>query len=191
MRRFVGLTLVAGLTAFALGCGGDPPGPPVGAAPEGLTVHRQAAGEPGPDGWYEARSTRGGFAVRLPGPFNDFTRQGQDGGRAVHAVGLTTPRGVRYLALAMSSAGEPPTSGLGGLAAAAERDGTLAGRREVVWEGRRGTELYLKRAATMAKVRTYEAGGMRYTLIAEFPPDAEPDVLPDVDKFLGSLRSVE
>jgi hypothetical protein len=162
--------------------------------PEGATIHRQGAGEPGPDGWYEARSTDGGFAVLLPGPFNDFTLGGPGtsrGGRAFHVVGLTTPRGVKYLALAMGSAGEPPSSDLVGLAAAAETRGTLAGKQEIVWEGHRGIELYVKKAASSAKVRTYEAGGTRYTLIAEFPPDAEEEVMADVDKFLGSLKTVE
>jgi hypothetical protein len=67
----------------------------------------------------------------------------------------------------------------------------LAGKREVVWEGHRGVELYARKAATAGKVRTYEAGGTRHTLIAEFPPDAEAEVMADVDKFLGSLKTVK
>ncbi|KQY50356.1 hypothetical protein ASD14_11580 [Lysobacter sp. Root494] len=43
------------------------------ASPPSLVMHRQLAGEAGADGWYMARSTKGGFAVRLPAQFNDFS----------------------------------------------------------------------------------------------------------------------
>ncbi len=41
--------------------------------PEGMTMHRAMAGEPDSSGWATATSTRGGFSVRLPVRFSDYT----------------------------------------------------------------------------------------------------------------------
>lgn len=41
--------------------------------PEGMTMHRVAAGEPDSSGWATAASTMGGFSVRLPVKFSDYT----------------------------------------------------------------------------------------------------------------------
>jgi hypothetical protein len=41
--------------------------------PPKTTMHRIQAGQLGADGWTLARSTEGGFAVKLPVKFNDFT----------------------------------------------------------------------------------------------------------------------
>jgi hypothetical protein len=46
----------------------------VHAEPAGrFDMHRTGAGTPGADGWTEATSSQGGFSVRLPCSFNDFT----------------------------------------------------------------------------------------------------------------------
>jgi len=41
--------------------------------PRGMTMHRVQAGEPDASGWMAAASTEGGFSVRIPLKFNDFT----------------------------------------------------------------------------------------------------------------------
>ncbi len=38
-----------------------------------VTMYRQAAGELDDSGWTTATSTKGGYSVKLPGKFNDFT----------------------------------------------------------------------------------------------------------------------
>lgn len=38
-----------------------------------ITMHRQAAGELDDSGWTTATSTKGGYSVKLPSKFNDFT----------------------------------------------------------------------------------------------------------------------
>jgi hypothetical protein len=62
----------------------------VSAAPE-LEFHRKAACEPAADGWCLARSTKGGFSIELPMPFNDFMLPAdtlKTGGKAsAHVVG--------------------------------------------------------------------------------------------------------
>ena len=59
MRRMSLLVVFLGVVAASLAA--DEPKPP----PKGITFHRQAAGEPGGDGWYEARSTEGKFLDRF------------------------------------------------------------------------------------------------------------------------------
>jgi hypothetical protein len=148
---------------------------------------------PGPDGWCEAKSTGGGFAVLLPGRFDDFSQTGvsTNGTKTItYAVGMVTPRGVRYFALAMSSTDgkELSRSTLPEMAAKAAKEGTLKGQREVVWNGVRGIELYIQEVKTTLKGRGYDAQGVRYSLTAEFPSNAAPEVLAEVDKFLDSLK---
>ena len=65
MRRCSALIVTMAVTvAMATACA---------AAQPTLVMHRQMAGEADADGWYPARSTRGGFSVRLPAQFNDFS----------------------------------------------------------------------------------------------------------------------
>ena len=65
MRRCPALIATMAMTlAMATACAASQPS---------LVMHRQMAGEAGADGWYEARSTKGAFSVRLPAQFNDFS----------------------------------------------------------------------------------------------------------------------
>ena len=48
-------------------------------------MHRQRAGTPNEEGWYDAKSTEGHFRVSLPVPFNDFTVKVKE--KDVNAVG--------------------------------------------------------------------------------------------------------
>ena len=78
------------------------------ASQPSLVMHRQLAGEAGEDGWYLARSTRGGFSVSLPAQFNDFSipASRQDNGHLaeldvvgtkIQDVGKFTATCIRYL----------------------------------------------------------------------------------------------
>jgi hypothetical protein len=48
------------------------------AIPPNMKMHRIQAGEPDASGWIVAASTEGGFSVRLPLKFNDFTLEASD-----------------------------------------------------------------------------------------------------------------
>jgi hypothetical protein len=83
-----GLLLVACQTALAA------PAPT-------MTMHRVQAGEPDAAGSVLATSTEGGFSVRLPIKFNDFTVIDNDPAAAVarsFTVGGVTPDGVKLSA---------------------------------------------------------------------------------------------
>ena len=71
--------------------------------PPGMTMHRVQAGEPDTSGWMLASSTEGGFSVRLPLKFNDFTIAESDpkaptarlfvvGGKSEEGIKLTATR---------------------------------------------------------------------------------------------------
>lgn len=91
--------MLAVAAAMATACAAPPPS---------LVMHRQLAGEAGADGWYEARSTKGGFSVRLPAQFNDFSipASRQDNGHMaeldvvgtkIQDIGKFTATCIRYL----------------------------------------------------------------------------------------------
>ena len=100
MRRCSALIVtMAMILAMASACAASQPT---------LVMHRQMAGEAGADGWYPARSTKGGFAVRLPAQFNDFSLPAsrQDNGHMaeldvvgtkIQDIGKFTATCIRYL----------------------------------------------------------------------------------------------
>lgn len=46
------------------------------ALPPGMKMHQTQAGKPDASGWLTATSTEGGYSVRLPCAYNDFTMNG-------------------------------------------------------------------------------------------------------------------
>lgn len=70
--------------------------------PEGITMHRQMAGELDASGWTSADSTQGGFSVRIPLKFNDFTVASPPSNKQVamtYVVGGKNAGGVKYSAV--------------------------------------------------------------------------------------------
>jgi len=71
------------------------------AIPAGMTMHRVQAGEPDASGWMVAASTEGGFSVRLPLKFNDFTIAESDPMSPVlrtFVVGAKSREGIKFSA---------------------------------------------------------------------------------------------
>ncbi len=69
--------------------------------PESMTMHRLQAGEPDESGWMLAASSQGGFSVRLPLKFNDFTVSESGAKSAVlltHVVGAKSAEGIKFMA---------------------------------------------------------------------------------------------
>jgi hypothetical protein len=69
--------------------------------PQGMTMHRIQAGEPDASGWMLAASTEGGFSVRLPLKFDDFTFVESDPKSPtlrVFTVGAASHEGIRFSA---------------------------------------------------------------------------------------------
>src|SRR4030095_4903909 len=71
------------------------------ATPPGMKMHRVQAGEPDASGWMIATSTEGGFSVRLPLKFNDFTLEESDAKAATlrsFIVGTKSQEGIKFSA---------------------------------------------------------------------------------------------
>lgn len=69
--------------------------------PPGMTMHRIQAGEPDDSGWMVAASTEGGFSVRLPLKFNDFTIVESDPkalALRTFVVGTKSQEGIKFTA---------------------------------------------------------------------------------------------
>ena len=69
--------------------------------PDGMTMHRKAAGTMDSSGWINADSTRGRFAVRLPLKFNDFTVQmpaTEANVATTFVVGAKSSEGIKFVA---------------------------------------------------------------------------------------------
>lgn len=71
------------------------------APPPGMKMHRIQAGEPDASGWIVAASTEGGFSVRLPLKFNDFTIAESDPKAPVlrtFTIGTKSQEGIKFSA---------------------------------------------------------------------------------------------
>lgn len=69
--------------------------------PPGMKMHRVQAGEPDASGWMVAASTEGGYSVRLPLKFNDFTIAERDPKAPVlrtFTVGAKSQEGIKFTA---------------------------------------------------------------------------------------------
>lgn len=90
------VTLAAALLTLAMS------GAALAQAPvRGMTMHRVQAGEPDASGWMHAASTEGGFSVRLPLKFNDFTLAESDPQAPVlrtFTVGARSREGIKLTA---------------------------------------------------------------------------------------------
>lgn len=77
------------------------PGQSVTRADERVTSHGDTQGTPGPDGWYPAHSTEGGFAARFPAPYADVSGVARMGGVPMrnHLLSSKSPAGVQFMLL--------------------------------------------------------------------------------------------
>src|SRR5262249_4895069 len=72
-----------------------------------ITMFRQGATAPAPGGWQLAQSTKGGFSVELPLPFNDFRlRAKADDGVELRtdSVGAKSPGQLSWMATCVTRA---------------------------------------------------------------------------------------
>lgn len=93
-RRIAAVFLVVALFAMATSAFAQ-------ALPPGMTMHRIQAGEPDASGWMLAASTEGGFSVKLPLKFNDFTVAEPDPASPtsrVFTVGTKSQEGIKFSA---------------------------------------------------------------------------------------------
>jgi len=178
-----------------------PPGAPVAQAPRraapgpGTRIHRQGAGVPDETGWCLARSTEGGFSVRLPAAFNDSTvTSPADGGAFVstYLLGTTTDTGARFAAFkAQRSDGRINVVSPEAIADRFEREGKLRTRRPIVHDGLDGIEFEVEDQGQREVFRCFLQDGAIYQLSVQgSKADYDAGVEALEDRFFESFRAV-
>jgi len=161
-----------------------------------FTMHRKLAGTRGPDGWYAARSTGGGFTVRLPIPYNDFSTAtpAVDGAMiASDAVGGSSAESARFLANCTRRSDRKVPAGWPATVADGidVKEGT-AQRRPIQREGFEGVELRVRSATRGVFLARFLAGHGRMCQISvEYPLAADGDLADTAQAFLDSFTLAE
>ena len=157
-----------------------------------LEMHRTAVNEPDASGWHLAVSSKGGFSVRMPIPFNDFSVHSTDsniGDVVVHAIGAKSSEGIKFTVTENPFTPRSKVPDIGTMPDDIGRSGSK------ISEVRRKTEGDLDSVsftatgtATSAYMRTIKTPKALYTLILEFP-NAQREVATDLkDPFFDSFK---
>jgi hypothetical protein len=141
---------------------------PAGDGRLAMTMHRLRAGDPDDDGWCLAESTEGGFSVKLPSVFNDFTMSNKTANGGIvkfHAIGTVTQAGTKYAASAITSTDPMVKADL--LSDFGKSfDGVLE-RRSISHAGLNGIHMRVRSTAWTALFRIFQKGRTLYLLGVE------------------------
>jgi hypothetical protein len=156
-------------------------------------IHRAGAGEPDTDGWYTAKSTKGLFTIRLPGPFQDMTISGQDQGVAgyVHTIAHDTVQKVRFAVIASQRADGKLKDGEGpeDLVESLKKEQSITNKCEVTRSNISGIEFKAVNKSWGGYMRVFRTKDTMYQLVVEYPTTLpEPPAVADVEKFFNSFR---
>jgi hypothetical protein len=165
------------------------------AAKDGIHMRfwRIGAGAPGPDGWVSAAPTRGGFAIELPAPFNDFMQRAKaTDGVIIEAtfVGARWEGGTLACTWMHRVDGSPsPVPARPLREEEAEKPDTLFAR-DRTWEGYPAVEVESRspEAHSLTMIVDASTGG-RFTVVAELPEGAFATHRAEVDRFVHSLKT--
>jgi hypothetical protein len=168
--------------------------PPGITLPPGMTMHRFQAGEPDATGWMLASSTPGGFSVRMPIKFNDFTVDESDPKAAVlrtFTVGATSQEKIKFVATRFVYR-KGAESAQFFFARAAKGEG-LAGLERVMPRQvgeRRAVDHVLKRSSDVAYQRTVLLDADLIMMIIESPRNLDATTQQFVAPFFDSLTII-
>ena len=157
-------------------------------------MHRTQAGEPGPDGWCLAESTRGQFSVLLPGKFNDslLKMATTTGGISVfHSVATKTPDGTDFNGAYIEVIGTRPPESESMVEVMVDRFKKLGGtvsKKDVVLAGLPGQQLHVKAQGTTAEMAIVKTPTGDYMLAVQRFGPIGADLQKDIDRFLKSLK---
>jgi hypothetical protein len=159
----------------------------------GMTMHRVQAGEPDASGWMVAASTGGGFSVRLPLKFNDFTIAESDPkAPALRAfvVGTRSREGIKFSATRIVY--RKGVESAKHFFARFERGQDLGSAPEHVTPvrvgERRAVDLVLKRGPEVSYQRIVLLESDLLLMIVEYPRGEDATARPFVGPFFDSLR---
>ncbi len=161
--------------------------------PEGMTMHRQGAGELDASGWTTAASTLGGFSVRLPLTFNDFTvaappSKGQVAKTFV--VGAKSVEGVKFTAARMVyRKNDAAQSFFARIESGEAFAGNAAPGKSHRVQGRKAVDVSISSDRALGYFRYVLMDDSLISLVVEVPA-ARGDLIPStmVQAFFDSLR---
>ena len=168
--------------------------PPGITLPPGMTMHRFQAGEPDATGWMLAASTPGGFSVRMPIKFNDFTVDESDPNAAVlrtFTVGATSQEKIKFVATRFVYRKGAASAQF--FFARAEKGEGLAGLERIMPRQvgeRRAVDHVLKRASDVAYQRTVLLDADLIMMIIESPRSLDSTAQQFVAPFFDSLTVI-
>lgn len=155
-----------------------------------MTMHRVMAGEPDDSGWYPAHSTRGGFSVRVPTLFSDYTISSTSDKDGVSIQGdwimAVDHRGTRFVAAAARRAdGMIESNYLNKFIHNAQGKKEV---RAIKVDGMEGFELRFEGPRSSAVSRVFRSDKTAYMLIAEGLRPLNLDDFEEGWRFLRSFR---
>ena len=169
-------------------------GPAIGQKlPPGMTMHRIQAGEPDASGWMVAASTEGGFSVRMPIKFNDFTLAESDPKAAAlrtYTVGAKSQEGIRISAtrIAYRKGAESARHFFSRFEKGLDLGSTPQLVKPHSVGERQAVDLVLKRKSGVAYQRIVLLESDLVLLSIESPQEHEPTVQKIAASFFDSLK---
>ncbi|MCI0456843.1 MAG: hypothetical protein L0Z62_07690 [Gemmataceae bacterium] len=160
---------------------------------DGMTIHRTLAGEPDASGWYPARSTGGRFSVRLPAPFMDSSMASSERlGVLTHVYMLAASykHQSRFMITGVKRVdGKPLAKDLEELTDLLAVGAPAGQRRSVPRKGITGLEFKVANRSWGVTNRTFEARGMGYIMMAEYPVRVGEEAFKtDIERFFNSFE---
>jgi hypothetical protein len=154
-------------------------------------MHRMQAGEPDAEGWMLAVSTEGGFSVRLPLKFNDFTLESEpnDATARIFVVGGKSQEAIRFSATRLTY--RKGAEAAGQYFANFEKGQGLDTKPERITPQRVGdrpaVDIVLKRPADVSYQRVVRLQADLLLMVVEAPRDHDATVQPLIGPFFDSL----
>jgi len=159
--------------------------------PPEVIMRRSQAGEPDPTGWSLAESTGGGFAVMVPGKYDDFTIMGvaPDGVSILSdIVESLTPEGSKFSAFrVMRMDGSLPAGAVDKIAEKIRRKNFYFKKNKRSFLGMEGFEIVAKNDTSSSVTRVFQGDGRIYELIVEYPSALTPVMERDINRFMESF----
>lgn len=157
-------------------------------------LHRAEAGDPGPDGWCIAKSTRGRFSVSVPGKFSDSmvkTRTATGGVGVLHTIARKTTNGTEFSVLETEVIGDRQPAradDVQRMIDGYEKKGAKVKRTEITLAGVPADRLSLEAKGQSAEIVLVTIADRGYMLGVQWRPPAPAGLPDDIERFFASFE---
>lgn len=161
-----------------------------------LVMHRERVGNQDARGWSEAKSSKGGFAVSLPGLFNDFSVNALNPkgvNVATHIVATLKEAPVKYLASCIEPAPGVTLSSasLDEMVEKMRQVRTVTNVLSVNYQGNPGVEFRVSNETGHGILRVYVIGNKLYQLVVDYGSGTGDESGQDCETFFTSFKVLE